>query len=307
RAQARLHHRIHDRALAIRHRCRADRIDPGEGRRRSEGAGAGGARERAGAVAGHRDPQRRRRPLRFRRRGEPVGRRRRGARYDRERRGAREARAPRPLHALLREGRLMSDVMRRIIATKRREIEEARTALPLTEIERRARDADPPRGFEAALRRQVAQGKPAVIAEIKRASPSRGLIRADFDPTRIAHSYASHGATCLSVLTDREYFGGSPEDLRAARAACDLPVLRKDFMVDPYQVHEARSWGADCILLIMDAVPDPQLLSLAGVSHALGMAVLVECHDAAQRERALRLPTKLIGIDNGGLRTFEPR
>jgi indole-3-glycerol phosphate synthase len=201
----------------------------------------------------------------------------------------------------------MSDVMRRIIATKRREIEEARTAVPLPEIERRARDADPPRGFEAALRRQVAQGKPAVIAEIKRMSPSRGLIRADFDPPRIARSYASHGAACLSVLTDREYFGGSLEDLRAARAACDLPVLRKDFMVDPYQVHEARSWGADCILLIMDAVPDPQLLTLAGVAHDLGMDVLVECHDAAQLERALLLPTKLVGINNRDLRTFETR
>ncbi|HET9472004.1 MAG TPA: indole-3-glycerol phosphate synthase TrpC, partial [Usitatibacter sp.] len=147
----------------------------------------------------------------------------------------------------------MPDVMRRILAAKRREVDEARAAVPAGEIERRAAAADPPRGFEASLRRRVAEGRPAVIAEIKRASPSRGLIRADFDPARIARTYEAHGAACLSVLTDRQFFGGSAEDLRAARAACALPVLRKDFMIDPYQVHEARAWGADCILLIMDA------------------------------------------------------
>jgi len=201
----------------------------------------------------------------------------------------------------------MSDVMRRIIATKRREVEAARASVPIAEMERRAANADPPRGFEAALRRRVAEGKPAVIAEIKRASPSRGLIRADFDPARIARSYASRGAACLSVLTDREYFGGSPEDLRSARGACALPVLRKDFMVDPYQVHEARAWGADCILLIMDAAPDEDLLALAQLARALGMDVLVECHDAGQLERALGLPTALVGINNRDLRTFETR
>jgi indole-3-glycerol phosphate synthase len=201
----------------------------------------------------------------------------------------------------------MSDVMARIIAAKRREVEEARTRLPLADVERRAREADPPRGFEAALRRRVAAGEPAVIAEIKRASPSRGLIRADFDPVRIAGSYASNGAACLSVLTDREFFGGSPDDLRAARSACALPVLRKDFMIDPYQVHEARSWGADCILLIVDAVPDGELDAMARLAKGLGMDVLVECHDAAQLERALGLPTTLVGVNNRDLRTFETR
>jgi indole-3-glycerol phosphate synthase len=199
----------------------------------------------------------------------------------------------------------MADVMARIIGAKRREVEEARARLPRADVERRAREADPPRGFEAALRRRVAAGEPAVIAEIKRASPSRGLIRADFDPVRIARSYASNGAACLSVLTDREFFGGSPDDLRAARSACTLPVLRKDFMIDPYQVHEARSWGADCILLIMDAAPDAELDAMARLAKALGMDVLVECHDAAQLERGLRLPTTLVGINNRDLRTFE--
>ena len=201
----------------------------------------------------------------------------------------------------------MAGVMAKIIAAKRREVEEARAKLPLADVERRASHADPPRGFEAALRRRVAAGEPAVIAEIKRASPSRGLIRADFDPVRIARSYAEHGAACLSVLTDREFFGGSADDLRAARSACALPVLRKDFMIDPYQVPEARSWGADCILLIMDAVPDAELVVLARLAKVLGMDVLVECHDAAQLERALRLPTRLVVVNNRDLTTFETR
>lgn len=201
----------------------------------------------------------------------------------------------------------MSDVLRRILSAKRREVDAARAAVPLSDMERRAERADPPRGFEAALRRRVAEGRPAVIAEIKRASPSRGLIRADFNPVRIARSYESHGAACLSVLTDREFFGGCAEDLQAARSACLLPVLRKDFMIDPYQVYEARSWGADCILLIVDAVADGELEPMARLARSLGMDVLVECHDAGQLERALQLPVSIIGINNRDLRTFETR
>jgi indole-3-glycerol phosphate synthase len=199
----------------------------------------------------------------------------------------------------------MSDVMARILAAKRLEVDAARAKVGDAEIRKRAARASPPRGFEAALRKRVAAGRPAVIAEIKRASPSRGLIRADFDPVRLARSYEANGATCLSVLTDREFFGGSPEDLHAARTACRLPVLRKDFMIDPYQVHEARSWGADCILLIEDAAPDAELDAMARLARDLGMDVLVESHDAAQLERALALPTALVGINNRDLRTFE--
>jgi indole-3-glycerol phosphate synthase len=201
----------------------------------------------------------------------------------------------------------MSDVLAKILAAKRDEVRQACAAVPLEEMQRRAREASPPRGFERSLRAKIAAGGPAVIAEIKRASPSRGLIRADFDPARIAASYERNGAACLSVLTDREFFGGSPEDLRAARAACTLPVLRKDFMVDPYQVYEARSWGADCILLIIGAAPEGELTDLESLAHALGMDVLVECHDAAQLATALRLKSKLIGINNRDLTTFETR
>ena len=201
----------------------------------------------------------------------------------------------------------MSDILEKILATKRREVEAAKAAVPLAALERAAREASPPRGFAAAIQARVAAGKPAVIAEIKRASPSKGLIRADFDPARIAASYAANGATCLSVLTDREYFGGSREDLQAARAACALPVIRKDFIVDPYQVVEARAWGADCILLIMDAAPDARLAELERLAQSLGMDVLVESHDAGQLERALRLETPLIGVNNRDLRSFEIR
>jgi indole-3-glycerol phosphate synthase len=201
----------------------------------------------------------------------------------------------------------MPDILDRILATKRREVEEAKARIPRSEIERLARAASPLRGFERALRSKIAAGKPAVIAEIKRASPSQGRIRADFDPARIATSYETHGAACLSVLTDREFFGGSADDLRAARSACTLPVLRKDFIVDPYQVHESRAWGADCILLIMDAVPDPDIALLEREALAVGLDVLVECHDASQLERALRLRTPLLGVNNRDLRTFETR
>jgi indole-3-glycerol phosphate synthase len=199
----------------------------------------------------------------------------------------------------------VAHVLDRILATKRREVEESKRDIPAAEIERRARAASAPRGFEKALRAKVAAGKPAVIAEIKRASPSKGLIRADFDPARIARSYEKHGAACISVLTDREYFQGSRADLEAARAACALPVIRKDFIVDAYQVYEARSWGADCILLIVDAVPDATLVELARLARSLGMDVLVESHDEGQLARALMLPTSLIGINNRDLRTFD--
>jgi len=198
----------------------------------------------------------------------------------------------------------VSDILERILATKRREVEAARSSVPLAAMQRAAREASPPRGFAAAIGARVAAGKAAVIAEIKRASPSKGLIRADFDPARIAASYAANGATCLSVLTDREYFGGSREDLEAARAACALPVIRKDFIIDPYQVLEARAWGADCILLIMDAAPDATLAQLESLASSLGMDVLVESHDAGQLERAFRLSTPLMGINNRDLRNF---
>jgi indole-3-glycerol phosphate synthase len=199
-------------------------------------------------------------------------------------------------------------ILDRILEAKRLEVERNRAALPLEELMRRAAKADIPRGFERALRSKAAAGRPAVIAEIKRASPSRGLIRADFDPARIAASYEANGAACLSVLTDAEFFGGSSGDLLAARAACGLPVLRKDFMVDRYQVFEARAWGADCILLIVDAVPDAKLKELEATAFDLGMDVLVECHDASQLERALgTLASPLIGINNRDLTTFETR
>ncbi|MBX3673425.1 MAG: indole-3-glycerol phosphate synthase TrpC [Burkholderiales bacterium] len=201
----------------------------------------------------------------------------------------------------------MSDILQEILATKRREVAAARAAVPLADLERAAAAASPPRGFAAAMQARIAAGKPAVIAEIKRASPSLGLIRADFDPARIAASYEANGAACLSVLTDREYFGGSREDLEAARAACALPVIRKDFIVDPYQVVEARAWGADCILLIMDAAPDAELARLEALAHGLRMDVLVESHDAAQLDRALRLATPLVGVNNRDLRTFAIR
>ena len=199
----------------------------------------------------------------------------------------------------------MADILQKILAAKRAEVDRARQSIPRTEIERQAADADPPRGFERAIRARMAKGKPAVIAEIKRASPSRGLIRTDFDPARFARSYEEHGAACLSVLTDREFFAGSREDLVDARQACSLPVLRKDFIVDPYQVYESRAMGADCILLIVACLEDAQMAELERIARGLDMAVLVEVHDAAELQRALKLRTPLVGINNRNLRSFE--
>ena len=201
----------------------------------------------------------------------------------------------------------MSDVLRRILDTKRAEVRAARAAVPPAEMERRARAAPPPRDFLGALRAKIAAGLPAVIAEVKRASPSKGLLREDFRPAEIARSYERGGAACLSVLTDRDYFQGAAEHLAQARAACALPVLRKDFVLDPYQVFEARALGADCILLIAAALAPGQMRELEAAAQGLGMAVLAEVHDAAELDAALALATPLIGINNRDLRTFETR
>ncbi|MDR3054094.1 MAG: indole-3-glycerol phosphate synthase TrpC [Zoogloeaceae bacterium] len=200
----------------------------------------------------------------------------------------------------------MSDILQKILATKLDEISVARAQYPLAELRAQAFDQPPPRDFVQALHSRVAKKQPAVIAEIKKASPSKGLIRSDFRPAEIAESYARHGAACLSVLTDKSYFQGAPEYLQAARAACDLPALRKDFTVDAYQIYEARNMGADAILLIVAALTPGQLQDLAGVAQELGLAVLVESHDGAELDIALtKLTTPLIGINNRNLRTFE--
>ena len=201
----------------------------------------------------------------------------------------------------------MSDILQRILAVKAKEITAAKAAKPLPAVRAEAQAAAKPRDFVGALRAKVAAGEAAVIAEIKKASPSRGVLRADFDPGAIAASYTRHGAACLSVLTDKQFFQGRADDLTQARAACSLPVLRKDFILDPYQVYEARALGADCILLIVAALDVVRMLELEGVAHALGIAVLVEVHDDAELERALELKTPLIGINNRNLRTFETR
>jgi len=198
----------------------------------------------------------------------------------------------------------MSDILTRILETKRAEI----AALPpLAQLQARASEATTPRDFVGALRAKTAARQAAVIAEIKKASPSRGIIRADFRPAEIAQSYAAGGAACLSVLTDRDYFQGAPDYLIEARAACALPVLRKDFIIDAGQVWEARAMGADAILLIVAALETPHMQDLEALALELGMAVLVESHDAAELEQALTLKTPLMGINNRNLRTFETR
>ena len=199
----------------------------------------------------------------------------------------------------------MSDILNKILATKVEEIAAAQARLPLAEVQALAAQQAPARDFVGAIRSKIAAGKAAVIAEIKKASPSKGVIRADFKPAEIAASYEQGGAACLSVLTDEQYFQGSADYLKQARAACSLPVLRKDFMIDTFQVYEARAMGADCILLIAAALTLTQMQQLESVAHSLGMAVLVEVHNGEELAQAIQLTTPLLGINNRNLRTFE--
>ncbi len=199
----------------------------------------------------------------------------------------------------------MSDILNQIIDVKRTEIAAARKRRPLEAVRADAESRVLTRDFLGALRTKIAAGDAAVIAEVKKASPSKGVLRADFVPADIAQSYAEHGAACLSVLTDRQFFQGEPDFLKQARASCDLPVLRKDFMVEAYQVYEARAMGADAILLIAAVLDDMQMADLEAIAHGLDMAVLVEVHDREELQRALKLRTPLVGINNRNLRTFE--
>jgi indole-3-glycerol phosphate synthase len=199
----------------------------------------------------------------------------------------------------------MSDILNKIVAVKREEVAAALGKKSLAAMRADAESRVLTRDFEGAMRAKIAAGQAAVIAEIKKASPSKGVLRADFIPADIAQSYAEHGAACLSVLTDKQFFQGCVDYLKQARASCDLPVLRKDFMVDAYQVYEARAMGADAILLIAACLDDAQMADLEGIARGLDMAVLVEVHDRAELERALKLKTRLVGINNRNLRTFE--
>lgn len=198
-----------------------------------------------------------------------------------------------------------ADILNKILATKAEEIAKRKLSMSITNLEDIAQDIERPRGFYQALQAKVSAKKPAIIAEIKKASPSKGVIREDFNPVLIGQDYAMNGATCLSVLTDKQYFQGSEVYLQMVRERCPLPVLRKDFMIDPYQVYEARALGADCILLIVAALTDAQMQELSAVATKLAMDVLVEVHSAEELQRALQLETRLIGINNRNLRTFE--
>lgn len=197
------------------------------------------------------------------------------------------------------------DILKKIINRKLQEISDRRASQPLSALEARLGEADPCRGFADAIGAKIEAGRAGVIAEIKKASPSKGVIREDFDPAAIARSYSQGGAACLSVLTDIDFFQGSDDYLKAARAACTLPVIRKDFIIDPYQVVEARTLGADCILLIVACLEDERLAELNELAHQLGMDVLIEVHDRQEMERALRVNNRLIGVNNRDLRTFE--